>query len=189
MLAYIFWHRPRGDVIPDEYERRLRAFHEALGANPSPGFLGSTVFRADGLRWSDAKTAYEDWYFLESSAALDLLNDLAVSEACRPSHEAVAARAAEGAGGLYRLLRGIPHGGGGRHAVWLSKPKGASYDDFLARLDPMEGATLWQRLMSLGPAPEFCLAGIESRPDPASLPDAWEPIVVERAIVWPETGD
>jgi hypothetical protein len=47
-------------------EHRQRAFHTALVAEPSPGFLGSFSAGVSDAPWAaDGKDAYEDWYFYE----------------------------------------------------------------------------------------------------------------------------
>jgi hypothetical protein len=76
-LAYVFSHRPADGVDIADYEIALKRFHASLGGSPPVGFLGSSTFRT-GDR-------YSDWYLVESSAALDFLNEAAVSGAEWPS--------------------------------------------------------------------------------------------------------
>jgi len=160
MLAYIFWHWPRFDVDLAVYQTNLRNFHRTLAAHIPPGFHGSTVFSINGASWLDSTgPTFEEWYLLDNSAALDQLNDAAVTGACERPHNVVAKDAAGGTAGLYRLRRGAADLSKKRFAVWFSKPDGMSYKDFLARIDEeqLPRAALWQRQMTLGPTREFCL--------------------------------
>jgi hypothetical protein len=43
--------------------------------------------------------------------------------------------------------------------TWCAKPAGVSYSQFVARLPSGE---TWQRQMVLGPAPEFCIVGVDA---------------------------
>src|SRR4051812_28418380 len=161
MLAYVFWHIPGFGASRDEYERLLIGFHEALAAHAPEGFRTSFAYRVENAPWIGAgAAAYEDWYIVENSAALDGLNDAAVSGPRKAPHDLVASFAASGAAGLYRLKTGsldeMKHG---RHAWWFSKPAG-SYDAFFQQLRPLSEApqtNLWMRQMVLSAAPEFCL--------------------------------
>ncbi len=155
MLAYVFWHAPRDGVEPAEYVAALVAFHAALAADPPLGFLRSFSSSTSRLPWLEAHTAYEDWYLVEDSAALDPLNAAAIDLRRRGVHEAAAQRTGIGAGGLYRLLHGeliVPV-----QTTWFAKPDGMTYVDFAPTLDLLirSGATLWQRQMLLGPTPEY----------------------------------
>jgi hypothetical protein len=47
-----------------------------------------------------------------------------------------------------------------RQMTWLAKPKGMSYADFYAALEPVRGS-LWRRQMVLGPTPEFGILSAE----------------------------
>jgi hypothetical protein len=155
VLAYLFWHRPAADV--ESYERRLAVFHERLHAEPPQGFAGSVAFRVD-VPWLGR--GYEDWYLVEDWASLGVLNVAAVDAARRPDHDAVAAGAAHGVGGIYELRTGdLPLREAGA-ADWSAKPLGVSYADWEAsRTDGLDLAdfALWQRQLVLGPAPEYCL--------------------------------
>lgn len=71
MLAYVFVHRPAEGADRRQYASRLRAFHAALRAAPSRGFLRSWVWRAEA---GPLGAAFEDWYLLEDWAALGALN-------------------------------------------------------------------------------------------------------------------
>ena len=99
---------------------------------------------------------------LDGAVVLDTLNHAAVSGSREQPHNEVARRAAGGTAGLYALhtgkllqtsMRNI------QYALWFGKPSGMRYDEFFARVVPQverSGGCLWQRYMTLGPAPEFC---------------------------------
>ena len=161
MLAYVFWHWPQATIDHDSYVNHLIDFHNTLAANKPPGFHESVVFRIRGASWLKTDDdAYEEWYLLDNSAAMDPLNDAAVSGVCEVPHNRVAREAADGIGGLYRLRAGHGRLSESRHALWLSKPAGVSYKDFYAALQPLTsepGVALWGRQMTLGPTTEFCI--------------------------------
>jgi hypothetical protein len=161
MLAYVFWHWPQSSVDPDAYIEHLVDFHLTLAANKPSGFQRSVVFRIRGASWLNTNDeAYEEWYLLDDSAAMDRLNEAAVSGACEEPHNKVAREAADGTGGLYRLRTGEEDLAQARSALWLSKPDGVSYKDFYNALEPLTsqpGVALWGRQMTLGPATEFCI--------------------------------
>lgn len=164
MLAYVFWHWKRSDISSADYEHRLRRFHEALTASPPRGFTGSTAFALENAAWANGGgAAWEDWYLVENSAALDPLNDAAVSASRQLPHDEAAAMAVGGTAGLYRLRAGQPLRTP-RVAHWFAKPASWSYPELYAELEPCTltgGAALWGRQMTLGPAREFCLHGDE----------------------------
>ena len=135
MLAYIFWHRPAPGVTVEEYEGRLRDFHETLAAP-------SAAYRLHHLPWR-AEDGYEDWYLVEDWTALGELNEAAVAAARRGEHDAAARLAGDGWAGIWRLVRGLPE-----------PPDGVRWQPSAPEDD---GAAYWQRQMTLGPAPEFCL--------------------------------
>jgi hypothetical protein len=137
VLAYVFWHTPAGGVARDEYEARLRAFHATLEV-PSASFR-------DG-------EGYEDWYLIRGWAELGELNDAAVAAVRRAEHDAAAALAADGAAGVYLLVRGVPQPPAA--VRWVDKPRGVAYDAWLAEAD---APSVWQRQMTLGPRAEFAL--------------------------------
>jgi hypothetical protein len=161
MLAYVFWHWPQSHIDPDSYINHLIDFHNVLAANKPAGFHESVVFRVRGASWLNTTAeVYEEWYLLDDSAAMDPLNDAAVSGVCEEPHNRVAREAADGTGGLYRLRAGHGHLSESRHALWLSKPAGVSYKDFYSTLQPLTaqpGVALWGRQMTLGPTTEFCI--------------------------------
>src|SRR3954469_18561645 len=123
MLAYVFWHVPGASVDREKYERLLIDFHKTLAAHAPAGFHTSPVFRIENAPWIGAgAAAYEDWYIVENSAALDALNDAAVSGPRKAPHDLVASFAASGAAGLYRLKSGsLDEMKYARHAWWFSK--------------------------------------------------------------------
>lgn len=172
MLAYVFWHWPRPGLDAARYEEHLRHFQHSLAAAPVSGFHGSFVSGVRGASWANGGgDAYEDWYLVSGSAALDPLNEAAVSSARQAPHDAAAAAAGGGTGGLYRLRLGSADRTPG-HAAWFSKPDGLSYAALFDRLRPViepAGGALWGRQMTLGPAREFCVHTRERCALPAAL--------------------
>jgi hypothetical protein len=186
MLAYVFWHWRRDDVAASEYEQAQRRFHAALRDAPSAGFSRSHSAALRGAPWAaGGGEAYEDWYLVDVSAALDPLNTAAITASRAAPHDAAAALAAGGAAGLYTLRGGRAlNAGAPRHAQWFSKPAGMSYaalDAALAEVLQREGAALWMRYMVLGPTPEFCL---QSR-TPVMLPTPFTALPLQLRPVWP----
>ena len=161
MLAYVFWHWPQPSIARGAYEDHLREFQQTLAANKSSGFQESVVFRIRGASWlNTSDEVYEEWYLLDDSAAMDPLNEAAVSGACEEPHNRVAREAADGTGGLYRLREGVENLSDAKFAIWLSKPAGVSYKTFYADLQSLTsqpGVALWGRQMTLGPTTEFCI--------------------------------
>ena len=161
MLAYVFWHWPQAQIEHGSYVDHLAEFHRTLAANKPAGFRESVVFRIKNANWLNTDgEAYEEWYLLDDSAAMDPLNEAAVTGVCEEPHNRVAREAADGTGGLYRLRAGSEDLAQARYAVWLSKPNGVSYKDFYAGLEPITsqpGVALWGRQMTLGPTTEFCI--------------------------------
>lgn len=161
MLAYVFWHWPQPQINPDSYINHLIDFHQTLAANKPSGFHESVVFRVRGASWLNTNdNAYEEWYLLDDSAAMDPLNDAAVSGVCEEPHNRVAREAADGTGGLYRLRAGQGRLSESKYALWLSKPAGVLYKDFYTALQPITSqpnVALWGRQMTLGPTTEFCI--------------------------------
>jgi hypothetical protein len=161
MLAYVFWHWPQSSIDRGAYEDHVREFQQTLAVNKSSGFQQSVVFRIRGAGWlNTSDEAYEEWYLLDDSAAMDPLNDAAVSGACEEPHNRVARESADGTGGLYRLREGVENLAQAKFAIWLGKPAGVSYKTFYADLQSLTsqpGVALWGRQMTLGPATEFCI--------------------------------
>lgn len=172
MLAYVFWHWPQPGVDAQTYVDHLVSFHQILNANKPIGFNGSRVFGMRGVSWLDTNgDAYEDWYLLDDSAALDRINEAAVTGVCEKPHNLVAREAAGGTAGLYRVKFGDAFGEP-NYALWLSKPAGVSYPDFFSTLEPIINdarAALWQRQMTLGPTTEFLIHSA----NPLQLPESW----------------
>jgi hypothetical protein len=170
VLAYVFSHRPTGGVETAAYEDSLRRFHGALARGALSGFVASSTFRIGD--------AYSDWYLLESSAAMDVLNAAAVSGDRAGPHDAVAGMAADGMGKLFKLAAG-EHSIEAGFEVRFSKSAGMKYADLYARLQPLTaapGVSLWRRMMVLGPPPEFCLIA----PSEVALPEEMRPEVFRR---------
>ena len=172
MLAYVFWHWPQPAIDAGTYVDHLIAFHRTLAENKPAGFQRSRVFRFRGASWLDTNgEAFEDWYLLDDSAALDVINHAAVSGPCEGPHNLVAREAAGGTAGLYRLRTGKIENA--RFALWLAKPEGLSYPDFYSILDPIvveNEAALWGRQMTLGPTSEFVIHSL----NPIQLPDGFK---------------
>jgi hypothetical protein len=170
LLAYVFSHRPAGGVDIADYEAALRRFHTTLASDPPNGFLGSSTYRVGG--------GYSDWYLLENSAALDVLNQAAVTGARTLAHDAAARMAVDGVGKLYSLAGGDQPSGPGFETLF-SKPAGMPYAALYGRMQPFTGrpgTSLWRRMMVLGPPPEFCLIA----PAEIELPMDFRPEVLPR---------
>lgn len=161
MLAYVFWHWPQSSIDRDAYVDHMADFYSTLSANKPFGFQKAIVYRVTGAPWLNTSgDAYEEWYLLDDSAAMDRLNEGAVSGACEQPHNRVAREAADGTGGLYRFRAGQEELSQSRFALWLSKPAGVSYSEFYSTLKPLTsqpGVGLWGRQMTLGPTTEFCI--------------------------------
>jgi hypothetical protein len=187
MLAYVFWHWRRATVVADEYEAAQRRFHAALAEAPPPCFSRSFSVAFQGAPWAaDGGEAYEDWYLIDGSAALDPLNAAAISASRQAPHDHAAALAAGGTAGLYSLRQGSPLVVPAT-LTWFAKPDGVTYRDLFAVLEPLTGsagAALWCRQMTLGPAREFCLHSRE----PVSLPAPLAPVAIRCRGVWPAGG-
>ncbi len=147
MLAYVFWHQPGDAVDRIAYEEGLRAFHDELGCP-------SASFRLERLPFGSG-SGYEDWYLVETWAALGELNERAVDARHRASHDRIASGTTRGWGGVYELVKGGPQIPAGTE--WFEKPRGESSEGFLASRSE---ETIWRRQMVLGPAPEFCAATV-----------------------------
>ena len=183
-LAYVFWHWKRPEIPRGLYEDRQLAFQAALAAHPPSGFRSGSTYRLSGAAWAGAGgAAYEDWYLVDDMAALERLNEAAVTAARQAPHDAVAALAAGGTAGLYGLRAGIPHPAP-RVATWFAKPAGLSYAALDALLQPLLSGgqfALWSRRMTLGPTQEFCLHSASN----VALPEGFAP---QRISLEPLTG-
>ncbi|WP_437485368.1 hypothetical protein WME75_00690 [Sorangium sp. So ce1014] len=184
-LAYVFWHWRQPQIAAEEYESRQRAFHAALAAAPSSGFLRSFSVGLSGAPWAaGGGDVYEDWYLVQDFGALGALNEAAVSASRAAPHDAAAAAASGGAGGLYRLRAGAALRTPG-YAHWFGKPDGMSYGELFARITPVldqASAGLWMRQMVLGPGRELCLHAAT----PVSLPAPFDALVIPLRPAWPE---
>lgn len=170
MIAYVFFHELTEGGDTARYEDGLGRFHAALAAAGVPGLVSSVTHRVGGQ--------YCDWYVVESSAALDGLNDAAVSGGRSGPHADVASQATKFAGKLLKLVAG-DYDPDARVEVRFSKPRGMSYPDLYgltAAWTDIPGVSLWRRMMVLGPPPEFCLLATSQVTAPAEL----EPEVFRR---------
>jgi hypothetical protein len=173
LIAYLFWHWPL-DAGGKDYEAALLGFHVRLAEAGASFLAGNATYRVAGLPWLPGGAGYEDWYVVGDFGDLDALNETALAPGRREPHDAVAALAQGGAGGMYRL-----HAGeldlAEPAVTWVAKPRGTSYDTFYAELPPARA--LLRRQLVLGPAPEFCaLGGI-----PGGLTVEREPVFVSAA--------
>ena len=171
MLAYVFWHWPNPDIDDATYRDLLHNFHKTLNANQPRGFLRSVAFAVSELPLqTTSQPGFEDWYLLEDSASLDILNEAAVSGACEEPHNLVARQAGDGTAGLYRLLSGSDSLASAEYATWFRKPARMSYQDLYSKLSSLgavDRAGLWQRQMTLGQTTEFAIysAALLKQPD------------------------
>jgi hypothetical protein len=170
LLAYVFSHRPAHGVDSQAYEESLRQFHALLADAAPSGFITSRTFRIGD--------SYSDWYVLENSTALDVINAAAVSGSRAPAHDTAARMAADGIGKLLKLHAGEYFSGGG-FEVRFAKPPGMGYVDLYARVQAWTGApevSLWRRMMVLGPPPEFTII----TPSEVELPADMQPEMLRR---------
>jgi hypothetical protein len=173
LLGYVFWHWPASAAAVARYEADLLRFHASLASRPPEGFLRSSAFAVSGASWLPGRRdGYEDWYLVRGWAALGGLNRDAVAPAHAATHDEIADQADGGTAGLYALRAGrdAPRQTG---AAWFAKPRDWSYDKLFAAVgDCLDGGTaLWQRQLTLGPAPEFCLRGTTTPALPPALSD------------------
>lgn len=183
VLAYVFWHWRHPSAERTAYESAQQDFHRALAASPSPGFIRSFSHAIAGAPWAnDGGEAYEDWYLVRDSAALDPLDSAAVTASRKGAHDAAASLAAGGTAGLFQLRVGTPPTSA-RSAQWFSKPSGLSYGQIFAAVEPalarVDGS-LWVRRMTLGPSPEFCVLGRE----PAVLAAPFQMFAFQLRPIW-----
>ncbi|MBA2678639.1 MAG: hypothetical protein H0U76_09650 [Ktedonobacteraceae bacterium] len=177
MLVYVFWHWRMPQIDQLSYQEYLIRFHQVLSAQRSEGFLSSRVLLLERAPWlgREAET-YEDWYFLENSAALDPLNVNAINGQRKEPHDRAARWAEGGTAGLYSPRFGDPTLAP-RFTFWFAKPAHMSYTELYDALQPLEKqgvGTLWQRQMTLGPAAEFCFHS----PEETALPDILQTLTI-----------
>lgn len=185
MLAYVFWHWRRFGIPSNDYESRLVNFHHAMKDAPPTGFTWSSCLAVSNEPWAnDGKDAYEDWYCITETGALDALNDAAISASRQASHDAAAAAVHDGSAGLYRLKFGDPQQAPS-YAHWFGKPDGWTYQKFFETIEPLahgHGRALWKRQMALGPAREFCLHA----PEQVTLPVGFVGQAIKIRSVFPQ---
>lgn len=164
MLAWIFWHTRFAHVEESDYRAALRVFHARIAEERPEGFSRSRTLRYEALPWLPAPTeVYEDWYFVDGSAALDRLEEAALSAFARDQHDSIARLTASATAGLYRLRAGQPLAAPA-HCTWMSKPRHEPHEAFIDRV--RAAGTVWTRQMVLGPTPEFCVEGASAAGDP-----------------------
>ena len=169
MLAYVFWQWPRSEVTAADYEKSLALFFHGLKTHKPRGFIDCFGLRLSSFPWNaPGSRGYEDWYLLEDFESLGVLNDAAVSREMKATHDTVALLAGGGAGGIYKRY-GNHSSNKIQFSSWFTKPVGMSYQDLRSELAQVIPEGYWQRQMTLGPAPEFCLHGHESRLLPQKL--------------------
>ena len=184
--AYVFWHRPRADVDSAGYTESLAAFHAALAEAPPGGLLASWSLALASAPWAESGEGWlEDWYVLRGIGGLGALERAAIDARRKGTHDAAAAGTGEGTAGVYGLVHGPPVSDLGS-AAWLAKPEGEPYERFIPALAEAagSGASVWQRRLTLGPAPEFAVLGpaaelpwpaLHTRPSVAVAPSATAP--------------
>jgi hypothetical protein len=180
MLAYVFWHWPFQGVEAHTYQEDLINYHRTLYAHKPSGFHHTRVLLMEQASWleRDAQT-YEDWHVVENSAALDPLNERAISGPCQEPHRLIARWTGGSAGGLYHLVFGDANLSVACFAYRFNKPTGMTYRALYELLQPLVQEvkeTLWTRHMNLGPGPEFCLHSAEELTFPDILPTIKIPV-------------
>lgn len=183
LLAYVFWHWRQPSAERGAYESAQQSFQQALTASPSAGFVRSFSHAVTGAPWANqGGEAYEDWYLVRDAAALDPLEEAAITAGRKAAHDVAASLAADGTAGLYRLQLGTAPSTP-RFAHWFSKPTGMSYPQLFAGVEPAlgpVGGSLWMRKMTLGPATEFCVLARE----PAALAPPFQMLAFPLRPVW-----
>jgi hypothetical protein len=179
----VFWHWRHPSAERAAYESAQQEFQRALTASPSAGFIRSFSHAIAGAPWAnDGGEAYEDWYLVRDTAALDPLDTAAVTASRKGAHDAAASLAASGTAGLYKLQLGSAPTSP-RSAQWFSKPAGLSYGQLFAAVEPAlgpVGGSLWIRKMTLGPSPECCVLARE----PAALAAPFQMFAFQLRPVW-----
>ena len=185
-LAYVFWHWPRPEISAEMYEKKLASFLGDLESNRPAGFVEALSFRVDALPWGPQRgVLYEDWYVLESFAALGALNEAAVTGGMRGPHDAIAKGYMKGAGGIFRSINQGIRLHQAHYATWIEKPIGSSYQTFYEEVAKVFGdnrTDLWRRQMVLGPSPQFC-AHSEGE---LRVPDDLRPIASKVRMIQPQ---
>ncbi|HET8608301.1 MAG TPA: hypothetical protein VFM11_01055 [Burkholderiales bacterium] len=180
MLAYVFWHAAPENVNAAEYEKVLSDFARNLAAIDCPGFLGNASYAIGMTPWLH-ENGYEDWNWLFDSAAIDRLNEMAVSGAMEKPHHAIAQMTKHGGfGGLFRLVAGEHIAFGDSKVFWLSRPRGVQWRDAMPDIagPAPSNVAVWRRQMVLGPSPEFAVIG---PPDfTLAVPSGWQALEVQR---------
>lgn len=192
MTAYIFWHRPYPQVAQAAYEQALIAFHRDFTSRGCEGFRSSATYRITETPWLGKQAGYEDWSFVESSAALDPLNEAAVTPEMWEVHAAIAGKTELGHGGLYQHVLGEADPTVLTRTVWLDRPRGIRYQAPLQAIAEQAEAqsggpvSVWRKQLVLGPAPEFALLGNASLQ--LAPPEGWRLRSVERTPLYPTPG-
>ena len=183
LLAYVFWHWRHPSAERGAYETAQQEFQRVLSASPSAGFVRSFSHAIAGAPWANqGGEAYEDWYLVRDSAALDPLDAAAVTAGRKAAHDIAASLAAAGTAGLYQLRLGTAPTAP-RSSQWFVKPAGMSYPQLFAAIEPAlapVSGSLWVRKMTLGPAPELCVLGRE----PAVLATQFQMFAFQLRPVW-----
>jgi hypothetical protein len=184
MLAYVFWHWPDAQTDHEHYQNALISFHRTLAAHRPAGLHFSRCLLLDQAPWLERDSAtYEDWSLVENSAALDPLNEGAVTGACQEPHRQVARWTVGSGAGLYQLRAGDASLATISQEYRFNKPEGMSYAALYESLQPLitqHGAGLWTRQMNLGPGPEFCLLA----PAAFALPASFEQLEIAVRLLW-----
>lgn len=183
ILAYAFWHWPQASADRTAYEAAQVEFQRSLAAAPSPGFIRSASYAIAGAPWANqGGNAYQDWYMVRGTTALDPLDEAAVNAGRKGVHDAAASLAAAGTAGLYKFRLGdLPNEV--RWSHWFAKPSGMSYGHLFAAVEPAlapVGGSLWVRKMTLGPSPEFCVLARQ----PAVLAPQFQLFAIPLRPVW-----
>jgi hypothetical protein len=188
MLAYVFWHAPHPDFSSRDYEAALVDFLADLASAPPQGFASCATYRISEVPWLDSRPAYEDWYFMRSSADLDALNDAAVNPRRWDVHAAIATKMGIGHGGLYQHLHGQEQPVSGERVAWLTRPRGIRYQGPLQEIINSSTGFLscWRRQMVLGPGDEFVVIGTSQLA--LSVPKGWQMRTVERTVLGPRAA-
>jgi hypothetical protein len=137
-LAYVFWHWP---AQREGYEERIQAFHAALESKDT------ATFKLERAPFDDAEPPFEDWYPVPDWTAVGELNARAVGGPRKAPHDAVAQMSRKGTGAIYKQIWGELPLREVEFAAWTPH-----------RPEPRHWhATIWQRQLVLGPAPEYAV--------------------------------